>query len=92
MKKLILLGILFLAGAGIASADGLSISFGFGNDRCYRPRRVYQRPVVYYYDGCPSYGYYKPGYYDYYPYRRAGYYDGDCYAPRRRVVIYRGCD
>jgi hypothetical protein len=86
MKKLIMLGILLMAGAGVASADNFSIGFSFGEDRPRYHRHRHYRPV-YYYDDCgPRYyrSYYRPGY--------VYYSDRYWHQPRRRVVVYRDCD
>ena len=90
MKKMLLMAVILMGAAGMASADDVSFSFSFGDRHRWRPRPVRcVRPV--YDDPCPSYGYYRPGYYDRGWYR-PGYYDGGYWAPRRSVVVVRSCD
>lgn len=84
MKKLILLGVLVLAGAGVASADDFSLSFSFGDGPRYHRHRPVYRPV--YYSSCNDY---RPAYY----YRPVRHHHGKRWFPRRNVVVVRSsCD
>jgi hypothetical protein len=86
MKKLILLGAMLLAGAGVASADDFSFSLSFGDGPRWRPRPVrytYVRPL--YYSSC---GEYRPAYY----YRPVYTHYGHRWYPRRSAVVIRSCD